>query len=213
MSRGKAELRAYALIDRMQPQYTAFIGTVSKGSVPTPGMAQLLIEVGPASRTFELLDTAVKSSNVLPAFLIVEREYGTLELHSESVAEVSTAGQRILEELGLDEQSRIPPSIVTSQIITNVSPYLAQLLGRLRQGSMIISHENLFLMEVIPAAYIAIAANEVEKASDVKLIHFDPIGAYGRLFVSGSVESAKTAQRAAEEKMVEMAEKSMREEM
>ncbi|GAG43854.1 unnamed protein product, partial [marine sediment metagenome] len=104
-------------------------------------------------------------------------------------------------------------SIVTSQIITNVSPYLAQLLGRLRQGSMIISHENLFLMEVIPAAYIAIAANEVEKASDVKLIHFDPIGAYGRLFVSGSVESAKTAQRAAEEKMAEMAEKSMREEM
>jgi len=100
MSRGRAKLRVYALIDQMQPQYTAFIGTVSKGSVPTPGMAQLLIEVGPASRTFELLDTAVKSSNVLPAFLIVEREYGTLELHSESVAEVNTAGQRILEELG-----------------------------------------------------------------------------------------------------------------
>ena len=213
MSRGKAELRAYTLIDRMQPQYTAFIGTVSKGSVPTPGMAQLLVEVGPASRTFELLDTAVKSSNVLPAFLIVEREYGTLELHSESVAEVNTAGERILEELGLDEQSRTPPSIVTSRIITNVSPYLAQLLDRQRQGSMIIPHENLFLMEVVPAAYIAITANEVEKASDVKLIHFDPIGAYGRLFVSGSVESIKTAQRAAEEKMAEMAEKSMREEM
>lgn len=213
MSRGKAELRAYALIDQMQPQYTAFIGTVSKGSVPTPGMAQLLIEVGPASRTFELLDIAVKSSNVLPAFLIVEREYGTLELHSESVAEVNTAGERILGELGLGEQSRTPPGIVTSQIITNVSPYLAQLLDRLRQGSMIIPHENLFLMEVIPAAYIAIAANEVEKASDVKLIHFDPIGAYGRLFVSGSVESVKTAQRAAEEKMAEMAEKSMREEV
>jgi len=78
---------------------------------------------------------------------------------------------------------------------------------------MIIPHENLFLMEVVPAAYIAIASNEVEKASDVKLIHFDPIGAYGRLFVSGSVESVKTAQRAAEEKMAEMAEKSMREEM
>lgn len=213
MSRGRAKLRAYALIDQMQPQYTAFIGTVSKGSVPTPGMAQLLIEVGPASRTLELLDIAVKSSNVLPAFLIVEREYGTLELHSESVEEVNTAGQRILEKLGLDEQSRTPPGIVTSQIITNVSPYLAQLLGRLRQGSMIIAHENLFLMEVIPAAYIAIAANEVEKASDVKLIHFDPIGVYGRLFVSGSVESVKTAQRAAEEKMAEMAEKSMKEEM
>jgi len=207
-----ATLRAYTLIDSMQPQYAAFIGTVARGSVPTPGMAELLIELGPASRTYELLDAAVKSSDVLPAFLIVEREYGTLELHSQSVEEINTAGRRILESLGVSERSRTAPQVITSRIVTNVSPYLAQLLDRTRQGSMIVPHESLFMMEVAPAAYVAAAANEVEKASTMKLVHFDPIGAYGRLFVSGSVESVKTAQRAAEEKLAKIAAKSSGEE-
>ncbi len=199
MGESRPMLRAYVLIDGMQPQYSAFIGTVAQGSVPVPGMAELIIELAPASRTYALLDTAVKSTDVLPAFQIVEREYGVLELHSSSIDEINTAGRRILEELELSERSRHAPEIVASRIVTNVSPHLAQLLDRAREGSMIIPHENLFLMEVEPAAYIALAANEVEKASNAKLIHFNCIGAFGRLYVSGGVETVKQAQLAAEE--------------
>ena len=64
---------------------------------------------------------------------------------------------------------------------------------------MIVPHESLFLMEVEPAAYIALVANEVEKASDTKLIHFNCIGAFGRLYVSGDIETVKRAQLTAEE--------------
>jgi len=206
MSRLESALRAYVLIDRMQPQYAAFVGTVARGSVPLPGMAELIIEVAPASRTYELLDRAVKSTTVAPAFQILEREFGTLELHSESVEEVRTAGRRILEQLELTERSRQAPCVAASTIVTNVSPYVAQLLDRHRQGSLIIPHENLFLMEVEPAAYIALAANEVEKHSDVKLIHFDCIGAFGRLYVSGSVEAVKSAQKVAEETITAITE-------
>jgi len=198
MGESRANLRAYVVIEHMQPQYAAFVGTVSQGSVPVPGMAELIIELAPASRTYALLDTAVKSTNVLPAFQIVEREYGVLELHSSSVEEINTAGCRILEALELSERSRQAPEIVASRIVTNVSAHLAQLLDRTCEGSMIIPHESLYLMEVEPAAYIALAANEVEKASNAKLIHFNCIGAFGRLYVAGDVETVKQAQLAAE---------------
>ena len=194
-----SELRAFVLIDQMQPQYAAFVGTVARGSVPIPGMAELIIEIAPATRTYELLDGAVKSTAVVPAFQILEREYGTLELHSRSIEEVRTAGHRILSQLGLGERSRQTPRIVTSSIVTNVSPYVAQLLDRHRDGSLIVPHENLFLMEAEPAAYIALVANEVEKYLALKLIHFNCIGAFGRLYVSGSVEAVKSAQKIAEE--------------
>ena len=210
MGSNNANLRAYVLIDSMQPQYAAFVGTVAQGSVPVPGMSELLLELSPASRTYALLDEAVKSTDVLPAFQIVEREYGVLELHSTSIEEINTAGRRILQALELSERSRQAPEIVASRIVTNVSPYLAQLLDRNREGSMIIPHESLFLMEVEPAAYIALAANEVEKESNAKLVHFNCIGAFGRLYVSGDVETVKRAQLAAEEAIHNLQERSRR---
>ena len=121
-----ADLRAYVLIDSMQPQYSGFVGTVSQGSVPIPGMAELILELAPASRTYDLLDTAVKSTDVLPAFQIVEREYGVLELHSRSIDEINTAGRRILETLELSERSRQAPEIVASRIVTNVSAQIGR---------------------------------------------------------------------------------------
>ena len=33
------ELRAYCYIDRMQPQYASFVGTVTQGDLPIEGMA------------------------------------------------------------------------------------------------------------------------------------------------------------------------------
>jgi hypothetical protein len=33
------DLRAYVFIDKLQPQYAAFLGTVAKGFLPLAGMA------------------------------------------------------------------------------------------------------------------------------------------------------------------------------
>jgi hypothetical protein len=51
---------------------------------------------------------------------------------------------------------------------------------------MINPGESLFIMETEPAAYVAFAANEAEKAANVKLVDVIPFGAFGRLYLAGS---------------------------
>lgn len=78
------QLRAYFFIDRMQPQYAAYFGTVTAGDIPVAGMAQLYVEVAPGNEVFRVVDMAVKATEVKPGVQIVEREFGMLEVHSES---------------------------------------------------------------------------------------------------------------------------------
>ncbi len=70
------ELRSYILIDSMQPQYAAFVGTITQGDLPTEGMAALYVEVAPGNEVFRLVDIAVKATEARPGAQIVEREFG-----------------------------------------------------------------------------------------------------------------------------------------
>lgn len=182
----------------MQPQYAAMTGTVIKGDLCLAGMAQLYIEMEPGSGVYSILDAALKSSGAKPGFLVVEREYGEIELHSFDLASVQEAGKAILDACGCTVADRQKPQIVSRQIITKVDAYQSQLINRTRQGSMLLPGENLLILEVEPAAYISIAANEAEKAADIKVIHFDPVGKYGRLYMaSKSLSEVQTAMEAA----------------
>ncbi len=69
------ELRAFALIDSMQPQYAAFLGSELEGDVPIVGMAQLLVELSPGSGVYSLLNSSLKHTGVKPGLLTVEREF------------------------------------------------------------------------------------------------------------------------------------------
>ncbi len=193
------ELRTYAFIDRMQPQYAAFLGSELVGDVPIANMAQLIIELSPGSGVYSLLDTALKQTDVKPGLQTVEREFGLVELHSLSIEDVHEAGMAILLACGLQMKDRIRPKLVSSTVVTNVSPYQAQLVNKMRKGSLLVPSESLLVMEVEPAAYIALATNEAEKATEIKLIHFNPIGRFGRLFIAGTEAEIRTARIAAEE--------------
>lgn len=194
----KIKLRTYIIIDNMQPQYAAVTGTVVKGDVCMAGMAQLYIELEPGSGVYKLMDIALKQTNAKPGFQIVEREYGEIEFHSKSIDDVTQAGQAILESCGLTINDRMKPKVVSEQIISNVDPYQAQLINRdNRFGSVLIPGESLFILEVEPAAYISIAVNEAEKNSKIKLITFDPVGRFGRMYVSGTVSEVNSAREAA----------------
>jgi len=57
--------------------------------------------------------------------------------------------------------------------------------------------QSLFVMEVAPAAYIAIAANEAEKASNITVIELRAVGRFGRMFLSGTESEVQTARDAA----------------
>ncbi len=192
------KLRTYAFVDNMQPQYAAMTGTVIKGDLCLAGMAQLYIEMEPGSGVYSLLDAALKNTGAKPGFLVVEREYGEIELHSHDLASVQEAGQAILNACNCTIADRQKPVIVSQQIITRVDAYQSQLINRSRQGSMLLPGENLLILEVEPAAYISIAANEAEKSADIKVIHFDPVGKYGRMYLaSNNLSELQTAMQAA----------------
>ena len=190
-------LRCYCFLDRMQAQYAAFIGTVTQGDLPTEGMASLYVEMAPGNEVFRVVDIAVKATEAKPGAQIVEREFGMFEVHSLNQAAVIEAGEVVLARLGLSVKDRIKPQIASTQVITRIDPYQAQLLNRFRRGSMLVPGETLLVLECAPAAYINYACNEAEKKANIKIVHVSSVGRYGRMWLSGSESEIITARNAA----------------
>ena len=193
----KFQLRAYCYLDRTQPQYAAFVGTITQGDLLVEGMASLYLEVAPGNEVFQMVDIAVKATEARPGAQLVEREFGMFEIHSASQEAVLSAGAMVLERLGLKETDRVKPQISSVQLITNIDAYQAQLLNRFRRGSMLVGGETMLVVEVAPAAYINLAANEAEKRANVKLIHISGVGRFGRMWLSGREAEMMTARAAA----------------
>jgi hypothetical protein len=191
------QLRVYSYIDRMQPQYAAFVGSITQGDLPTAGMAALYIEVSPGNEVFRLVDIAVKATEAHPGAQVVEREFGMFEVHSRSQAEVLEAGRIVLDRLELKPEQRIKPSIASVQVITNVDPYQAQLINRFRRGSMLVPGQTMLVLEVAPAAYINFAANEAEKGASIGIVHISGLGRFGRMWLSGTESEIMQARDAA----------------
>jgi hypothetical protein len=179
------ELRTFTYIDVLQPQLTGFLQTVSQGFMPLEGQAALFIEIAPGIAINQLTDVALKATTVQPGMQIVERAYGLLEVHDFDQGAVRAAGKAILDRLGVSEQERLRPRVLSAQTITGLDGRQAQLINRMRHGDMIVSGQTLYVLEVHPAAYAAIAANEAEKAAEVHLLETISFGAFGRLWLGG----------------------------
>ena len=108
-----------------------------------------------------------------------------LEVHSQDKGEVRSAGEAILCVLGAKVEDRMKPKLVSNTIIRAIEPMHAMILDKIRFGSMIEPGQSLFILETEPAAYAALAANEAEKAANVKLIDVLVFGAFGRLYMCG----------------------------
>lgn len=191
------DLRTYVLIDTMQPQYAALTGILLQGDVPVEGMAEIFMELAPASDVYEVLDAALKTTDVRPGLLRVEREYGTLEIHGFHQEGVKVAGREALAKLGLTEVDRLKPEIPSMKMVTNVDAYEAQLVNQASRGGLLLRGQTLCVLEVVPAAYVMVAANEAEKAADITLVHYQPSGRFGRLYISGTESAVKVARDAA----------------
>lgn len=195
-------LRTFIFLDSLQDQLASYIGSTAKGFLPVPGVASLFVEIAPGLAINRVTDVALKATKVQPAVQIVERAYGLLEVHDMDKGEVISAGRAILDHLGVTEADRIKPTIVANQIIRSMEAYQCQLINRNKSGSMILPGESLFILETEPAGYAVFAANEAEKAANVKLVEVRPFGAFGRLYMSGSEaeidSAAETAVKALE---------------
>jgi hypothetical protein len=190
-------LRCYCFIDRMQAQYAAFVGTITQGDLPVEGMAALYVEMAPGNEVFRVVDIAVKATESKPGAQIVEREFGMFEVHSLNQAAVIEAGHVVLDRLGLKQEDRIKPQVVSTQVITRIDPYQSQLINRFRRGSMLVPGETMLVLECAPAAYINYAVNEAEKKANIKIIHISSVGRFGRMWLSGSESEIVTAKNAA----------------
>jgi hypothetical protein len=191
------QLRCYCLLDRMQAQYAAFVGTITQGDLPVEGMASLYIEMAPGNEAFRMVDIAVKATEARPGAQIVEREFGMFEVHSLNQAAVIESGRVVLDRLGLTEADRVRPKIASVQVITRIDPYQAQLINRFRKGSMLVPGETMLVLECAPAAYINYACNEAEKKASIKIIHVSSVGRFGRMWLSGTESEIVSAKNAA----------------
>ena len=128
---------------------------------------------------------------------IVERNFGMLEVHSDSQADVRAAGQAVLDTLELKETQRMKPRIVSDQVVRHLDDHQCMLINRMRHGNLILSGQTLFVLEVEPAGYAALAANEAEKAAHINILEVRAVGSFGRVYIGGEEEDVEAARPAA----------------
>ena len=179
------DLRTYVFLDALQPQHAAYLGTVARGFLPLPQDTSLWVEISPGIDINRITDVALKATRVRPGMQIVERLFGLLEVHHEDQAEVRAAGAAILEALEVEESDRIKPRVISSQIIRHVDAHQVQLINRMRFGHMLLAGQTLYVLEVEPAGYAALAANEAEKAADINILDVRAFGSFGRVYLGG----------------------------
>ena len=207
-AKAAAELRVYLTLTDLQRQFASWMSSPvgARGYVPLQGTNSLLIEIAPGLSIQRVIDLALKAEPSLePGILAVERQFGILELHSHDRAALERGGQAILDWLGAKPEDQLRPQLLYSDILENVTDQHAVLINRTRQASMLLPGQNMLLMEVAPALFGAHMANEAEKvAPDVTLVECSMIGASGRMYLSGSVESLEKAKAHIEKSLAEI---------
>ena len=192
------ELRTYVYLDRLQPQFAAYLGTNMRGYLPVVGMASILIEIAPGVIINQVADAVLKAADVRPGLMVVERHFGVLEFHSKAQADVQYSGNAALKSLGLPLEERVKPKILNSQIIHKVNDYHTQIVNVSRLASVLIAGQDMYILEVAPAGYIVLAANEAEKSANITLVDCRAFGAVGRLYLGGKESDIERACQAAE---------------
>ncbi|WP_324752209.1 BMC domain-containing protein [Roseovarius sp. Pro17] len=192
------DLRASIFIDQLQPQTLAYLSTWMRGSLPRARMAAQIIEISPGLDVEALTDAVLKSADVRAGLLVVERQFGTLQFHSRSTAEVQAGAAAVMEQLGQTADDVAKPKILASKIVTNIENQHAFLMNRNKMGSMVLGGESVYLLECQSAAYAVLACNEAEKEADIKVIDMRPIGANGRLYLAGTEADVRNARNAVE---------------
>jgi hypothetical protein len=191
------ELRVYLLLEDLQQQFAAYLGspTRARGYPPFEGQHSLIVEVSPGLAIERVIDLALRAvPTVEPGILFVERQFGVLEVHGEQLDDVRRAGEAILEGLGAAADDQLRPQVLYSDVIEDITDQHAVIVNRNRQGSMVLPGQTLLVYEMTPALFATAAANAAEKvAPGVTLVDVSMIGAAGRLYLAGSTEEILVA--------------------
>ena len=190
------ELRGALVIDEMQPQFAAVIAANGDGYFPVSGETAFWLEVRPGIVVNRLLDVALKGCDVKPGALITERSYGTVEVHGPDQGQVREAGRRMLAAAGVRGEDGLRPNVMTDEIIRAIDDHQAMMINKSRAGMLVLGRDTLYTLEVNPAIWVLLAANEAEKAAPIRLVGLGNNGAVGRLRLAGTdaaIEAAVSA--------------------
>ena len=191
------EMRTYVFIDQMQPQLAQFIAKDNRVYDPAEYDAALMLELAPAMEIHRMIDLALKSTKVRLGSVVTERHFGMMQIQHADQGEVVEAGEAVLRQTGLTKYDRARITIATNMIIRGIEQDHAIYFTGTSKGYMVLANESVFILEITPAAYLIIAANEALKAANVKLITIRPFGATGRLVMSGTESEIDSAAEAA----------------
>ena len=199
-SPARPELRVYLRIEKLAPQFAAYLSTPvrARGYPPMEGDESLIIEVAPALSIHRIVDLALKAApDMEPGILYTERQFGLLELHSQDREEVEEAGAAILRGIGAEASDQLAPSTLYTDIIDTVADQHAIILNRMRNASMILPGQSLLLYEMAPALFAAVAANQAERAApETTIVDIQMMGVSGRVFMAGESGALRRAQSA-----------------
>ncbi|HEX6886244.1 MAG TPA: hypothetical protein VF530_22915 [Planctomycetota bacterium] len=187
------ELRGALVIDEMQPQFAAVIAANGDGYFPVTGETAFWLEVRPGIVVNRLLDVALKGCDVKPGALITERSYGTVEVHGPDQGQVREAGRRMLAAAGVRAEDGLRPNVMTDEIIRAIDDHQAMMINKSRAGMLVLGRDTLYTLEVNPAIWALLAANEAEKAAPIRLVGLGNNGAVGRLRLAGTDAAIEAA--------------------
>ena len=191
------ELRVYLLIQDLQRQFAAYLGTPTRarGYPPLEGSHAVIVEIAPGLAIERVTHEALRSvPDIEPGLLFVERQFGILEVHSNDLAAVEQAGEAILAGLGASAADQLRPRILFADVIEEVSDQHAVILNRTREASMLMPGDTMLVVEMTPALFAAVAANAAERAvPENTLVHVQMIGAAGRIYVGGATDAVLRA--------------------
>lgn len=180
------ELRGALVIDEMQPQFAATIAANTDGFFPVAGETAFWLEVRPGIVVNRLLDVALKSCDVKPGALITERSYGTVEVHGPDQGQVREAGRRMLAAAGVRAEDGLKPNVMNDEVIRAIDDHQAMMINKSRAGMLVLGRDTLYTLELNPAIWVLLAANEAEKAAPIRLVGLGNNGAVGRLRLAGT---------------------------
>jgi hypothetical protein len=115
------------------------------------------MELAPASDVYEVLDTALKTTEVRPGMLRVEREFGTLEIHGIDQKRPSRWPHALS---GAASRKRSPKPSGLRQDGPSVDPYQAH-INQSSRGSLLLAGQ--MLCHEFLGRLVMLAANEVKR--------------------------------------------------
>lgn len=193
----RPELRVYLLLEDLEPQFAAYLGTPTRarGYPPFRGQHALIVEVAPGLAIERVIDLALRAApDVEPGILFVERQFGVLEVHATDREDVLRAGTAILGGIGADASDQLRPRVLYHDVIEDVTDMHAVIVNRTRQASMLMPGDSLLVYEMTPALFAAVAANAAEAVEpENTLVDVQMIGAAGRVYIGGTTDGVTRA--------------------